>query len=173
LKRRCAQEDDVLGPAIYLSKPKAGAEFYGEGRGGKTLGPFYVRGNIVGPDTEVPYSFNPDGSVKKRAKAIHVLGWLRGQLTMGKREPGGEGMSPAEYARWFWKRRGVDGYAIEGGLEVAIYDPKNIRHAEAFDGQGAGSLGAPGEREDTGRGGTAGEHQGQEGSGSVGASLPT
>lgn len=120
-------DDDVLGPAIYLSRKREGAKFYGEGRDGITLGPFFVRGNIVNPDTEVPWIINPDGTIKSKAPAANVLGWLKGQLATGRREAWGDGMSPTEYTREFWKRRGVDGYNSGAGFEVAIYDPNNIK----------------------------------------------
>jgi hypothetical protein len=122
--KESTQEDDVLAPAVYLSKSKAGAEFYGPGRGGELLGPFFVRGNIVQPETMVPWEVGGT----KMVPAIHAMGKLRGQLTRGPwREPWGVDLSPAAYAREFWKRRGVDGYDSGAGLEVAIYNPENIR----------------------------------------------
>ncbi|MCD0419476.1 hypothetical protein LOC51_19855 [Rubrivivax sp. JA1024] len=123
--RDSVQNNDVLGPAVYLSASKSGAEFYGPGRGGDLLGPFHVRGNIVTADTMVP--LNADGS-GPLAPAGMLLGKLKLGLTDARmREPWGRDMSGAEYAREFWKRRGVDGYSASNGAEVAIYDPKNIR----------------------------------------------
>ena len=55
--RESKLENDVLGPANYLST-KAGAEFYGPGRGGDLLGPFWVKGEIATPDTLVPYALS-------------------------------------------------------------------------------------------------------------------
>lgn len=125
--KESTQKNDVLGPANYLSKHKTGANFYGPGRGGDLLGPFWVRGNIVKPDTMVPWQIAADGTVKKTAPAINVMGMLKGQLVTGRRESWGTDLTPAQYAREFWKRRGVDGYDSGLGLEVAIYDPANIR----------------------------------------------
>ncbi|MCA1458106.1 hypothetical protein I6F35_33775 [Bradyrhizobium sp. BRP22] len=128
-------DNDVLGPAIYLSARKSSAEMYGPGRGGgHLLGPFWVRGNIVKPETMVPWE--ADGASNKMAKAIHVMGRLRLTLERGadRREPWGKDLTPAQYAREFWKRRGVDGYNSGGGFEVAIYDPANIRAGFTIDG---------------------------------------
>ncbi|KPG01784.1 hypothetical protein IP86_02960 [Rhodopseudomonas sp. AAP120] len=123
--RDSAQSNDVLGPAVYLSASKSGAEFYGPGRGGELLGPWHVRGNIVTPETMV--RLNSDGSGPMAPAGI-LLGKLKHALTDARmREPWGRDMSGAEYAREFWKRRGVDGYSASGGAEVAIYDPNNIR----------------------------------------------
>lgn len=134
-------DTDVLGPAVYLSRGKAGAEFYGPGRGGDLLGPFYVRGNIVQPDTPVPW----DIGGTKMVPAINVMGKLRGQLADGflPREPWGVDLTPAAYAREFWKRRGVDGYDSGAGLEVVIYNPDNIRAGFAEPKTEPGAEGKP------------------------------
>ena len=49
------------------------------------------------------------------------------ELDTGHREPWGKDLSPQQYANEFWKRRGFAGYDSGAGLQVAVYDPKNIR----------------------------------------------
>jgi N12 class adenine-specific DNA methylase len=124
-------DDDVLGPAAYLST-KGGAEFYGPGRGGDLLGPFWVRGKIVTPEAMVPW--DPDASPGKMAPALNVMGKLRLALNNDRfREPWGKDLTAQQYAAEFWKRRGVAGYDSGGGLEVAIYDTANIRAGFTLD----------------------------------------
>jgi len=129
--RESTAENDVLGPAIYLGSTKGLSDFYGPGRGGDLLGPFHVRGNIVNENTMVPR--DPDKYPGQMAKASQVMGTLKLALEDKRmRAPWGKDMTPAQYAREFWKRRGVDGY--DSGFEVAIYDPKNIRAGFSIDG---------------------------------------
>lgn len=120
---------DTLGPAIYLTSHRVSAEHYADGF--PVIGPLWIRGNIVKPDTIIPWQLNPDGSVKSRAPAMNVLGMLTLQLTSGRYEPWGRDLSPAEYTRQYMKRRGVDAYDSGAGLEIAVYDRRNIRLADA------------------------------------------
>jgi hypothetical protein len=123
--RESKLDNDVLGPASYLST-KAGAEFYGSGRGGDVLGPWWVRGEIARPETLVPYAL--EGIMAgKMVPAINALGRMKIELETGIRELWGKDLTPQQYANEFWKRRGFAGYDSGAGLEVAVYDPKNIR----------------------------------------------
>lgn len=124
-------EDDVLGPASYLST-KSGANFYGPGRGGNLLGPFWTKGKIATPDTMVPYVLSGP-QAGKMAPAINALMRLKFELEPGHRELWGKDLTNAQYAREFWKRRGVSGYDSGAGLEVAVYDPENIRAGFSID----------------------------------------
>lgn len=140
--RESTLDNDVLGPASYLST-KAGAEFYGPGRGGDLLGPFWVRGEIANPDTPVLYALS-GFMAGKMAPAINAIGRLKIELTdLRLREPWGKDLTPAQYAGEFWKRRGFAGYDSGAGLEVAVYDPENIRAGFSIEHEATPTIAVP------------------------------